>query len=190
VTNPIQDFNQRIIDEFRAHHGRVGGPFEGGRLILLTTTGARTGTPHTTPVGYFPDGGERVLVGHAGTGRRPGSRTPTGCDADAGRGTVGSDRISTSGAIMTVTGIITAIVVGLIIGALGRLVVPGKQNIPIWLTIIVGIVAALIGTAIARALGVADTRGFDWIELIIQVVLAAIGVTLAANAYGRRGLRH
>ena len=56
------DFNQQVIDEFRAHHGRVGGPFEGGRLLLLTTTGARTGTPHTTPVAYFPDGGERVLV--------------------------------------------------------------------------------------------------------------------------------
>ncbi len=89
---------------------------------------------------------------------------------------------------MTVTGIISAIVVGLIIGALGRLVVPGKQNIPIWLTIVVGIVAALIGTFIARILGVADTRGFDWIELIIQIVLAAGGVILAANLYARRGL--
>ena len=89
---------------------------------------------------------------------------------------------------MTVTGIISAIVVGLIVGALGRLVVPGKQNIPIWLTIVVGIVAALIGTFIARFLGVADTRGFDWIELIIQIVLAAIGVILAANLYARRGL--
>ncbi|MFF4802663.1 nitroreductase/quinone reductase family protein [Streptomyces sp. NPDC001351] len=56
------DFNQQVIDEFRAHHGRVGGPFEGGRLLLLTTTGARTGNPHTNPVAYFPDGGERVLV--------------------------------------------------------------------------------------------------------------------------------
>ncbi|GLP71220.1 cation-binding protein [Streptomyces sp. TUS-ST3] len=62
MPNPFQDFNQRIIDEFRANHGRVGGPFEGGRLILLTTTGARTGTPHTTPVGYLPDGGDRILV--------------------------------------------------------------------------------------------------------------------------------
>ena len=62
MTHPIHDFNQRIIDEFRANDGRVGGPFEGGRLILLTTTGARTGTPHTTPVGYLPDGGERILV--------------------------------------------------------------------------------------------------------------------------------
>jgi uncharacterized membrane protein YeaQ/YmgE (transglycosylase-associated protein family) len=85
-----------------------------------------------------------------------------------------------------VTGFITAIIIGLIIGALGRLVVPGKQNIPIWLTILIGIVAAIIGTFIAAGIGVADTRGVDWIELIIQVVLAALGVSLAAAAYGRR----
>ncbi|MEU2112146.1 nitroreductase/quinone reductase family protein [Streptomyces sp. NPDC019507] len=56
------DFNQQVIDEFRAHRGRVGGYFEGARLLLLTTTGARSGAPHTTPVGYLPDGGDRVLV--------------------------------------------------------------------------------------------------------------------------------
>ncbi|MER5404309.1 nitroreductase/quinone reductase family protein [Streptomyces sp. NPDC002769] len=55
-------FNQQIIDEFRARHGKVGGPFAGARLLLLTTTGARTRTPHTTPLGYYPDGGGRVLV--------------------------------------------------------------------------------------------------------------------------------
>jgi deazaflavin-dependent oxidoreductase (nitroreductase family) len=55
------DFNQQIIKEFRANAGRVGGPFEGGRLLLLTTTGARTGTRRTTPLGYLPDG-ERMLV--------------------------------------------------------------------------------------------------------------------------------
>ena len=87
---------------------------------------------------------------------------------------------------MTVTGIITAIIVGLIIGALGRLVVPGKQNIPIWLTIVVGIVAALLGTVLARAFGVVDTKGFDWIEFLFQVVLAAIGVALVAGVGGRR----
>ena len=54
---------------------------------------------------------------------------------------------------MAVAGIITAIVMGLLIGALGRLVVPGKQNIPIWLTIVVGVVAALLGTFLARAPG-------------------------------------
>jgi deazaflavin-dependent oxidoreductase (nitroreductase family) len=59
VPNP---FNEPIIDEFRANKGRVGGMFEGARLILLTTTGARTGTPHTTPVGYLPDGDGCILV--------------------------------------------------------------------------------------------------------------------------------
>ena len=58
----MSDFNQQVIEEFRANHGRVGGYFEGARLILLTTTGARTGRPHTTPVGYLPDGADRVLV--------------------------------------------------------------------------------------------------------------------------------
>jgi uncharacterized membrane protein YeaQ/YmgE (transglycosylase-associated protein family) len=89
---------------------------------------------------------------------------------------------------MTVTGIITALIVGLIIGALGRLVVPGKQNIPIWLTIVVGIVAALLGTVLARAFGVASTKGFDWIEFLFQVVLAAIGVALVAGLGTRRRL--
>lgn len=83
--------------------------------------------------------------------------------------------------------ILTAIVVGAIIGALGRLVVPGKQNIPIWLTIVIGIVAALIGTAIAGALGVANTNGIDWIELLIQVALAAVGVAIVAGTW--RGSR-
>ncbi len=89
---------------------------------------------------------------------------------------------------MTVTGIITALIVGLIIGALGRLVVPGKQNIPIWLTMVIGVVAALLGTVLARAVGVADTRGIDWIELLFQVVLAAIGVALTVGITGRRGV--
>ncbi|MFD0206260.1 MULTISPECIES: GlsB/YeaQ/YmgE family stress response membrane protein [Saccharothrix] len=87
---------------------------------------------------------------------------------------------------MTVSGIISALVVGLIIGALGRLVLPGKQSIPIWLTILVGIVAAVIGTFIANALGVGDTRGIDWIEVIIQIALAAGGVSLAAGVYTRK----
>ena len=87
---------------------------------------------------------------------------------------------------MHVSGIITAIIIGLVIGALGRLVVPGKQNIPIWLTILIGIVAAIIGTFIASALGVNDTKGIDWIELLIQVVLAAAGVAAVAGIYGRR----
>ncbi|WP_229401808.1 GlsB/YeaQ/YmgE family stress response membrane protein [Micromonospora okii] len=87
---------------------------------------------------------------------------------------------------MEITGIFTAIIIGLIVGALGRLVVPGKQHIPIWLTLLIGVVAAILGTFVAAALGVDDTRGIDWIELLIQVVFAAIGVSIAAGAYGRR----
>jgi uncharacterized membrane protein YeaQ/YmgE (transglycosylase-associated protein family) len=89
---------------------------------------------------------------------------------------------------MTVTGIITALIVGLIIGALGRLVVPGKQNIPIWLTMVIGVVAALLGTVIARAFGVESTSGIDWIELLFQVLLAAVGVALVVGIGGRRGV--
>jgi uncharacterized membrane protein YeaQ/YmgE (transglycosylase-associated protein family) len=92
---------------------------------------------------------------------------------------------------VTVTGIITAIVIGAIIGALGRLVVPGKQPIPIWLTIVVGIIAAFIGTFIARAIGIPTaTSGIDWLELLVQVIVAAIGVVIVANLYGRRSVRH
>jgi uncharacterized membrane protein YeaQ/YmgE (transglycosylase-associated protein family) len=84
---------------------------------------------------------------------------------------------------MTVSGIISAIIIGAIIGALGRLVVPGRQPMPIWLTIVIGIVAAFIGTLIAAALGVANTAGIDWIELLLQIALAAVGVMLVAGRY-------
>ncbi len=91
---------------------------------------------------------------------------------------------------MTVTGIITAIIIGAIIGILGRLVVPGKQSIPIWLTIVVGIVAAFIGTFLARLFGIPTaTSGIDWLELIVQVIVAAVLVVLVAGAYGRRSVR-
>ncbi|WP_367130442.1 GlsB/YeaQ/YmgE family stress response membrane protein [Saccharothrix sp. HUAS TT1] len=90
---------------------------------------------------------------------------------------------------MGIGGVISALIVGLIIGLLGKLVAPGKQAIPIWLTIIVGVVAAFLGTFIARALGVEDTPRIDWIEIIIQVVIAAIGVSLVAGFYGKKSVR-
>jgi uncharacterized membrane protein YeaQ/YmgE (transglycosylase-associated protein family) len=85
---------------------------------------------------------------------------------------------------MTIGGIFGALIIGLIIGGLGRLVLPGKQNLPIWLTIVVGIVAALIGSLIVGQLR--DTNGIDWVELIVQVALAAGGVSLVAARRGRR----
>jgi uncharacterized membrane protein YeaQ/YmgE (transglycosylase-associated protein family) len=84
---------------------------------------------------------------------------------------------------VTAGGIVSAIIIGAIIGALGRLVVPGRQAIPIWLTIVIGIVAALIGSLIADWLDVGSTRGIDWIELFLQIALAAVGVVLVAGRY-------
>ncbi|TMR27179.1 GlsB/YeaQ/YmgE family stress response membrane protein, partial [Actinomadura geliboluensis] len=73
---------------------------------------------------------------------------------------------------MNITGIISAIIIGAIIGALGRLLLPGRQPIGVLLTVLVGIVAAIVGTAIAQRVGVATTSGIDWIELAFQVGLA------------------
>jgi len=55
------DWNTRIIEEFRANDGRVGGQFAGAPVLLLTTTGAKTGRRYTNPVMYLPDG-DRVVV--------------------------------------------------------------------------------------------------------------------------------
>ncbi|MGL4743303.1 MAG: GlsB/YeaQ/YmgE family stress response membrane protein [Dermatophilaceae bacterium] len=84
-----------------------------------------------------------------------------------------------------ISSVFTAIVVGAIIGALGRLAVSGRQNISVLATILIGVVAALLGTLIAGLVGVSDTPGIDWIELVFQVALAAFGVALAAG----RGLK-
>ncbi|RZS40836.1 deazaflavin-dependent oxidoreductase (nitroreductase family) [Herbihabitans rhizosphaerae] len=64
--------NEPIIEEFRANRGKVGGRFADARMILLTTTGARSGQRRTTPMVYFPDG-DRLLVvaSNAGATRHP-----------------------------------------------------------------------------------------------------------------------
>ncbi|MDX2681155.1 MULTISPECIES: GlsB/YeaQ/YmgE family stress response membrane protein [unclassified Streptomyces] len=87
---------------------------------------------------------------------------------------------------MEIDGIISAIFIGIIIGVLGRLVVPGRQRIGVLWTIAVGIVAALIGSALATGLGVDDTKGVDWIEWLIQIGLAAFGVAALDRAKARR----
>jgi uncharacterized membrane protein YeaQ/YmgE (transglycosylase-associated protein family) len=88
---------------------------------------------------------------------------------------------------MTITSVITAILIGIVVGVLGRLLVPGRQSIGMLVTILVGIVSAFIGTAIARALGIPTvTNGIDWLELLVQVVVAALGVALVSSLMGRR----
>jgi deazaflavin-dependent oxidoreductase (nitroreductase family) len=65
--------NQAVIDEFRAHAGVVGGDFAGVPLLLLTTTGARSGQPRTMPVTYLPDGPRLVVfAANGGRERHPG----------------------------------------------------------------------------------------------------------------------
>jgi uncharacterized membrane protein YeaQ/YmgE (transglycosylase-associated protein family) len=86
---------------------------------------------------------------------------------------------------MTIGGVITAIIFGAIVGALARLIVPGRQNMPIWLTILVGIVAAFIGTWIARALNL-KTHGFNFWEVIFQIIVAVIGVLIVTAVWPRR----
>lgn len=71
------------------------------------------------------------------------------------------------------TSIISWIIVGAIVGALARLVVPGKQNINVAITIVLGILGALIGGWLARQLGVGDTKGFDWIQFFISILVGA-----------------
>jgi deazaflavin-dependent oxidoreductase (nitroreductase family) len=57
----MSDFNRKVIDEFRANEGKVGGPFEGAPVLLLTSTGAKSGEQRTTPVVYQPDG-DRMII--------------------------------------------------------------------------------------------------------------------------------
>ena len=56
-----EDWNSKIIEEFRANGGKVGGPFDGAPLLLLHTTGARTGQERVNPVMYRPDGDRLVI---------------------------------------------------------------------------------------------------------------------------------
>ena len=88
---------------------------------------------------------------------------------------------------MTITGVITAILIGIVVGVLGRLLVPGKQPIGMLVTVLIGIVGAFLGTAIARMLGIPTvTNGIDWLELLVQVIVAALGVALVSSMMGRR----
>jgi len=66
------DFNTQIIEEFRSNDGRVGGQFEGAPLLLLTTTGARSGQARTSPMMYRSEGGRLyVFASKAGAPTNP-----------------------------------------------------------------------------------------------------------------------
>jgi uncharacterized membrane protein YeaQ/YmgE (transglycosylase-associated protein family) len=81
-----------------------------------------------------------------------------------------------------------AIIVGLVLGVIARAIIPGKQAIPLWLTVIFGILGALLGNAVAGWIGVAHTGGIDWIRHLLQlagaVLIVALGSPLWASIRG------
>ena len=62
-TETIKAFNEAIADEFRANDGKVGGQFEGADLLLLTTTGAKSGQSRVSPLAYFRIDGKLLILG-------------------------------------------------------------------------------------------------------------------------------
>jgi uncharacterized membrane protein YeaQ/YmgE (transglycosylase-associated protein family) len=80
--------------------------------------------------------------------------------------------------------IIWIVIVGLVLGLLAKLILPGKQAIPLWLTTLLGVAGALLGNAIAGWIGVRHTSGVDWIRHILQVGVAVFLVAVVAPAWG------
>ena len=85
--------------------------------------------------------------------------------------------------------IIGVIIAGIIIGLLGRLLLPGSQPIGLLVTVLVGIAGTLIGWWIAGLFGIEDTSGVDWSRWIISVIVAVILVAIVAGAMGRNQRR-
>lgn len=82
--------------------------------------------------------------------------------------------------------IIGLIIFGAVIGVLARLALPGRQNIPAWLTVALGVAGALIGYWLWGLLGGDDTGGIDWIRWIISIAVAAGLIVVVAGPMSRR----
>jgi uncharacterized membrane protein YeaQ/YmgE (transglycosylase-associated protein family) len=86
-----------------------------------------------------------------------------------------------------------AIIVGLVLGVIARAILPGRQAIPLWLTVIYGIIGGIAGNAVANGIGVGVTSGIDWIRHLLQlagaVLVVALGTPLYHSIRGGRGKR-
>ncbi|MCG5431970.1 GlsB/YeaQ/YmgE family stress response membrane protein [Mycobacterium sp. MYCO198283] len=84
--------------------------------------------------------------------------------------------------------ILSAIVVGLIVGALARLILPGKQNIGVVMTILLGVVGSFLGTWITYKLGYSNENG-GWkvIPFLVGIVVACVLIAIYTGITGRRG---
>ncbi len=85
-----------------------------------------------------------------------------------------------------VGGWIGTIIFGAVIGALARLVLPGKQNMGLLITIVLGVLGALIGYWLAAQIGVCATRGIDWTRWLISIATAALLVVIYGSITGRK----
>ncbi|MCN9244575.1 GlsB/YeaQ/YmgE family stress response membrane protein [Streptomyces sp. RY43-2] len=82
-----------------------------------------------------------------------------------------------------------ALIVGFVLGILAKLILPGKQHSPIWLTTLMGMLGGIIGNAVARAMGIAETRGIDWGRHGLQIAFAVLLVFIGESVYLAMGGR-
>ncbi len=90
---------------------------------------------------------------------------------------------------LSIGGIIGTIIFGAVIGVLARLVLPGKQNISMVMTVVLGIIGAVVGYLVWGAIGNGPTSGIDWIRWIISIAAAAVLVTVYGSMSGRKAIR-
>lgn len=83
--------------------------------------------------------------------------------------------------------ILWSLIAGLVIGGIARLLLPGKQAIPLWLTVLLGIAGAFLGNGIASWIGVRHTGGVDWIRHILQIGVAMALIAALAPVWANRG---
>jgi uncharacterized membrane protein YeaQ/YmgE (transglycosylase-associated protein family) len=86
--------------------------------------------------------------------------------------------------------ILSALVIGLIVGALARLIMPGKQNIGMIMTIVLGALGAFIGTWLTYQLGYSNSNGgFKIIPFLVGIIVAIVLIAIYVGITGRRGTR-
>jgi uncharacterized membrane protein YeaQ/YmgE (transglycosylase-associated protein family) len=82
-----------------------------------------------------------------------------------------------------------AIIVGFVLGLLAKLIIPGTQHSPLWLTTLMGLIGGIVGNAVARGIGIGETRGIDWgrhlLQLAAAIVLVFIGEMIYMSMHGR-----
>ncbi|WP_127506240.1 GlsB/YeaQ/YmgE family stress response membrane protein [Actinoplanes solisilvae] len=85
---------------------------------------------------------------------------------------------------MTLSSLVTALAVGVVLGLAGRSLVPAGRVVPFWVPVAVSVGAAVLATVVARLAGV-DTAGVTAVEVVLQVIFASVGVALVAATADR-----